>query len=1110
MLVRLSLYITILALTGCMNARLDVFSSDLRSTAALNPAYKSSDVIPVRWQTASGNMSPDFLRLEYSDDGGMTWTTVESSLSNTGSYDWNVSALTEQSYKVRLVAVIRGTEEIVDLGSFIIDDQTPVIGANQTISVTEDTVQNFTLNTPTENDQFHIVFMTTPTKGTLTGCIANSAVLNCTYTPDADNETDDSFTYKIVDRAGNESVVATVTLDIQPVNDVPVINTLACASSVGENILYSCTIAATDIDLPSPLTLAYYLDATTTCGGWLSINSSTGEVSGTPTAAEVGTTCNVDVYAEDNVGGQSARFSWSISITNSPPIINVTGAPFSISEDAALAVVIPDANISSIEEGGGSVYSLVAPTVAGDKCEDHAMAPAATNLTIDATTGAISFRPAADYQGTCQIRIALTDTFPSTGYADIAITVNNVQDVPVVSSSLAPCSATATEDVAYTCTIPVTDPDPENLTVTRDAADTCAWITATPSADGRSVAISGTPVNANFGPCTLAIKATDTLAASDTESLVISVVNAAPTLTIGVPDELTEDDPAFASASVEVLADADVTSLDEGDGTYALVFTGLSGTACNDASVVATPATDITINATTGAVSIKPLAQYFGSCFAKISFDDGNGEPNSVLEQEIEIIVNPVNDAPAITAIPTSHEILLNPSGTTNSNFDLTVDVGPPNENAQNLNLVCTNSNPSRLTVDCSQLRTGDGTMTVYLTATAGLDTSAVVTVKVQDDAGGTYESTVATVNVTMTDAVVLPAIASDEANYNIYATANAQYGAAVAGSTRTFVVTVNSGAKVYSTNPALPAMETGTLATGARVRLINNGQIIGAAGAGGSAATGAPGSLRQGQTGGTAFKISSMLANVTILNNGVIYGGGGGGGRGGTNNSDAGAGGAGGVGEGAFSTAQNGAAGVGGILGGGSASSTAAGNTETGDYAPSNGVAIINGSAGQGGSTCFVGSALGNNPGEAKFGRGGFGAGFGGGAGGCAVQYGGGGGGGYFGGGGGAGGLADNNDAGNLNTDTNGYNGGHGGAAIEVPNSVTDPSGINIVITPGGGSQIAGVVWNDISGFYLTTISNDSDVDSRSMGFSPTGAQDVNAPAGLVLWNNGRGKAYR
>ncbi|XGC81987.1 Ig-like domain-containing protein [Bdellovibrio bacteriovorus] len=1106
MLARTFLITSLIFLMGCMNGSFETLSSALKIKTTLKPAYKTTDVISLEWEPSSGEYAPEYLQLEVSADEGATWTLIKEKIEDTGSYNWDLSPLLPQNYKVALVTIIKGTSQRYVLGSIFIDNQVPVVGADQTIAVTEDAVKTFDISVPIENDQYTLKIVSAPAKGNLTVCTDGGALLHCVYTPNADNDIDDQLTYKIVDRAGYESGIGTVNFDLQPVNDVPVITTLACAATAGENVLYSCTINATDVDLPSPLTLSYHLDPATTCGPWLTIDASTGVVSGTPSGSDVGTSCAVDVYAEDDVAGQSLHFAWNLAIENSAPIIVLSGGPYSINEDAALATVIPGANISSIEEGGSSTYALATPSVSGDLCEDYAAAPLATNLTIDSSTGEVSFRPKANYQGTCYIRVTLTDNFPSTGHLDIPIQVNNQQDAPVIATNLTPCSGTATEDIAYTCTVTITEPDPEVLTINRHASDDCSWITETYGADNRTVTFSGTPNDSHVGTCTLALEATDPLAANHMQSISVVVNNAEPTLTIPSPLTLVEDVEATPK---EVLTAAQVVSLDEGHGTYSFDYSGLSGIACNDALVIAAPS-DFTIDPASGAVSFLPKADYFGTCHANIQFDDGNGAGNSIDSKEVAFVVDPVNDAPQITAIPTTHEILLNPSGSTSSSFDLTVDIGPPNENGQTLELICTNSNTSRLTVDCTQTRIGDGVLTVQLAATAGLDTSAVVTVKVKDSGGGTDESSVATINVSITDAVVLSAIASNTNNYNIYNQAVAQYSSAVANSTRTFVVTVNAGVTVSSADPSLPAMRTGSLVPGARIRLINHGSIIGAAGAGGSAAAGATGVQRMGQHGGTALKIEALYAQVDIINEGNIFGGGGGGGRGGTDNSDAGAGGAGGRGEDA-TAAVNGIAGASaGGAGGNKGTNLSFGTTPAADYMPSNGVAPTDGMAGQGGSSCLIGTALGNNAGEAYFGRGGFGAGFGGGAGACSTSYGGGGAGGYYGGGGGAGGLADNQDGGNVNTDTNGYNGGNGGAAIEVPTSVNSPSDINIDITAGLSSKIAGCVWNDFSGVFLFSVASDSDVNSRALTFTSASGVDVNAPIGIKFWNNGRGKAYR
>ena len=87
--------------------------------------------------------------------------------------------------------------------------------------------------------------------------------------------------------------------------------------------------------------------------------------------------------------------------------------------------------------------------------------------------------------------------------------------------------------------------------------------------------------------------------------------------------------------------------------------------------------------------------------------------------------------------------------------------------------------------------------------------------------------------------------------------------------------ITISSGVVVGSVSPSIPAFKVGAcLFPGDTVTIINNGEIIGAGGPGGSSAYDADGS--PGVDGGTAVELDFA---TTIDNNGLIAGGGGGGG---------------------------------------------------------------------------------------------------------------------------------------------------------------------------------------------------------------------------------------
>lgn len=116
------------------------------------------------------------------------------------------------------------------------------------------------------------------------------------------------------------------------------------------------------------------------------------------------------------------------------------------------------------------------------------------------------------------------------------------------------------------------------------------------------------------------------------------------------------------------------------------------------------------------------------------------------------------------------------------------------------------------------------------------------------------------------------------------------------------FLVVIDEGVTVGSSNANLPALTTGKFPIGSTVTLLNNGRIIGAGGAGGSGGNGGSGRVprlcgRDGGNGGNAIELKYPLQ---IKNEGSILGGGGGGGGSSSCNQNFGGGGGAGSGPGA------------------------------------------------------------------------------------------------------------------------------------------------------------------------------------------------------------------
>jgi VCBS repeat-containing protein len=115
------------------------------------------------------------------------------------------------------------------------------VAANQDVSTNEDTAQAITLAaTDVEGDSLTYSVVAGPANGTLSGTAPN-----VTYTPDANYNGPDSFTFKANDGTVDSST-ATVTLSVMPVNDAP--NAVPQSVTTAEDIAKAITLVATDVD----------------------------------------------------------------------------------------------------------------------------------------------------------------------------------------------------------------------------------------------------------------------------------------------------------------------------------------------------------------------------------------------------------------------------------------------------------------------------------------------------------------------------------------------------------------------------------------------------------------------------------------------------------------------------------------------------------------------------------------------------------------------------------------------------------------------------------------------------------------------------------------------
>jgi len=193
---------------------------------------------------------------------------------------------------------------------------------SQSLNTNEDTQKAITLtgNDP-DGDSLAYIRLTDPKYGTLTGTAPNYI-----YTPfpnynSGDGRSKDSFTFKVNDGA-LDSNVATVEIDIVPVNDAP--TATAQYLDTDRNTALTLTLQADD---PDGDVLTYSIISGPTNGTLGGLNSTTGEVTYTPDTNYRGVDSFTFQVSDGHPGGTAqADVQIDVGGTNPAPIAKFTSS----------------------------------------------------------------------------------------------------------------------------------------------------------------------------------------------------------------------------------------------------------------------------------------------------------------------------------------------------------------------------------------------------------------------------------------------------------------------------------------------------------------------------------------------------------------------------------------------------------------------------------------------------------------------------------------------------------------------------------------------------------------------------------------------------------------
>jgi large repetitive protein len=257
-----------------------------------------------------------------------------------------------------------------------------------------------------------IVIVKKPTHGT---AVVNTSTGNVNYTPSLNYYGSDSFTYKLKDSGGAFSNVVTVSITVNPVNDLPF--AAPDQATTPEDVAVNIPVLSNDTDADNAIDASSVTVKTNPANGSVAVQPD-GSFKYTPNKDWFGT--DTFTYTIKDVGGA----------TSLPGTVTVIVTPVN---DAPVAV--NDAATTNENT------AVAIPVLANDFDVDSPLDPSSitigTNvqhgsISINTTTGIVTYTPALDYVGDDSFTYTIKDSGGLvSNVATVSISVVNVNRAPV-------------------------------------------------------------------------------------------------------------------------------------------------------------------------------------------------------------------------------------------------------------------------------------------------------------------------------------------------------------------------------------------------------------------------------------------------------------------------------------------------------------------------------------------------------------------------------------------------------------------------------------------------------------------------------------------------------
>ncbi|HCT63651.1 MAG TPA: hypothetical protein DIC19_06080 [Erysipelotrichaceae bacterium] len=326
-----------------------------------------------------------------------------------------------------------------DVNITILDINDAPVAVNDTYSTSEDTelvvpvLTGVLANDSDSDSSITAVKLTDPAKGTVTLAADGSF----TYTPNANANGSDSFTYQAFDGTAYSNI-AIVNINITAVNDKPVANPQTL--STAEDTALPIVLTGSDVET-ALVDLVYTVVNAPTHG---SLSGTGSSITYTPSSNYNGSDSFTFTVSDGSLTSDPATVAITVNPINDTPVAVLDS--YSTNEDTLLTVPTPGIKGNDIDvDNDPLTVSVVTNVVNGS-----------LNLNND---GSFTYLPSVNFNGSDSFTYKLNDGTVDSNTVTVTITINAINDRPVANDQ----SLTTPEDTSLNITLTGTDTEGSSL-----------------------------------------------------------------------------------------------------------------------------------------------------------------------------------------------------------------------------------------------------------------------------------------------------------------------------------------------------------------------------------------------------------------------------------------------------------------------------------------------------------------------------------------------------------------------------------------------------------------------------------------------------------------------